>query len=138
MDMYAIRRPSAWANLGELEKAGATSARIGDEEMPDRIRWIRSYVVHEADGRVGTVCIYQASDRRIDQGARRPRRHAGRRDPADHRHGGHPRRPREGGCLTAPVDRVAPTTGRDQDSNTHAGRPSVGVSALLRSLRGPC
>ncbi|MER8612612.1 nickel-binding protein [Mesorhizobium sp. M0435] len=62
MDMYAIRRPSAWANLGELEKAGAKSARIGNEEMPDRIRWIRSYVVHEADGRVGTVCIYQASD----------------------------------------------------------------------------
>jgi hypothetical protein len=25
------------------------------------IRWIRSYVVHEADGGLGTVCIYQAS-----------------------------------------------------------------------------
>jgi uncharacterized protein DUF4242 len=62
MDLYVIRRPSAWANLGELEKAGAKSARIGNEEMPDRIRWIRSYVVHEADGRVGTVCIYQARD----------------------------------------------------------------------------
>jgi hypothetical protein len=62
MDMYVIRRPSAWANLGELEKAGAKSARIGNEEMPDRIRWIRSYVVHEADGRIGTVCIYQARD----------------------------------------------------------------------------
>ena len=62
MDLYAIRRPSAWANLGELEKAGAKSARIGNEEMPDRIRWIRSYVVHEADGRIGTVCIYQARD----------------------------------------------------------------------------
>ena len=62
MDMFVIRRPSAWANLAELEKAGAKSARIGDEEMPDRIRWIRSYVVHEADGRVGTVCIYEARD----------------------------------------------------------------------------
>lgn len=30
--------------------------------MPDRVRWIRSYVVEEPDGRVGTVCIYQASD----------------------------------------------------------------------------
>ena len=62
MDLYVIRRPSAWANLGELEKAGAKSARIGNEEMPDRVRWIRSYVVHEADGRIGTVCIYQARD----------------------------------------------------------------------------
>jgi sporulation protein YlmC with PRC-barrel domain len=29
--------------------------------MPDDIRWIRSYVLDEADGHVGTVCIYEAS-----------------------------------------------------------------------------
>jgi thiamine biosynthesis protein ThiC len=29
--------------------------------MPDDIRWIRSYVLEEEDGSVGTVCIYQAS-----------------------------------------------------------------------------
>ena len=29
--------------------------------MPDDIRWIRSYVLAEPDGRVGTVCVYQAS-----------------------------------------------------------------------------
>jgi hypothetical protein len=62
MNLYVIRRPSAWANLAELEAAGAKSARIGNEEMPDRVRWIRSYVVHERDGRVGTFCIYQASN----------------------------------------------------------------------------
>lgn len=62
MDTYVIRRPSAWANLQELEVAGAKSARIGNEEMPDQVRWIRSYVVHEPDGRIGTVCIYQARD----------------------------------------------------------------------------
>jgi hypothetical protein len=62
MELYVIRRPSAWANLSEQEKAGAKSARIGNEEMPDRVRWIRSYVVHEADGRIGTFCIYQARD----------------------------------------------------------------------------
>jgi len=62
MELYVIRRPSAWANLSELEAAGAKSARIGNEEMPDRVRWIRSYVVHEADGRIGTFCIYEASD----------------------------------------------------------------------------
>ena len=62
MDLYAIRRPSAWANLQELEAAGAKSARIGNDEMPDRGRWLRSYVVHEPDGRIGTICIYQARD----------------------------------------------------------------------------
>ena len=29
--------------------------------MSSDIRWIRSYVVHEGDGGLGTFCIYQAS-----------------------------------------------------------------------------
>jgi len=29
--------------------------------MPDGVRWIRSYVLEEGDGAVGTVCIYQAA-----------------------------------------------------------------------------
>ena len=62
MELYVIRRPSAWANLAELQVAGAKSGRIGNEEMSDRVRWIRSYVVTEPDGRIGTVCIYQARD----------------------------------------------------------------------------
>ena len=62
MDMYAIRRRSAWANAEELAAAGEVSARVGNEDMPERVRWIRSYVVQEADGRLGTICIYQASD----------------------------------------------------------------------------
>jgi len=62
MDLYVIRRPSGWANLQELEAAGAKSARIGNAEMSDRVRWIRSYVVHEPDGRLGTFCIYEARD----------------------------------------------------------------------------
>ena len=62
MDLYVIRRPSAWANLQELEAAGAKSARIGNDEMSDRVRWIRSYVVQEPDGRIGTLCVYEARD----------------------------------------------------------------------------
>jgi hypothetical protein len=46
--------------------------------MSDDIRWIRSYVLAEPDGRVGTVCIYQASSPEAI------RRHAGSADlPAD-------------------------------------------------------
>ena len=72
MQLYVIRRPSAWANLEELEAAGAKSARIGNEEMPDKVRWIRSYVVNEPDGRIGTFCIYEATDgNAIQEHARR-------------------------------------------------------------------
>jgi hypothetical protein len=62
MNTYVIRRHSNWKNEGELEAAASRSARVGNEEMPDRVRWIRSYVVREKDGRLGTVCIYQATD----------------------------------------------------------------------------
>jgi hypothetical protein len=62
MDLYVIRRPSAWVNLQELDAAGAKSAKIGHEEMPDLVRRIRSYVVKEPDGRIRTFCIYQAQD----------------------------------------------------------------------------
>jgi hypothetical protein len=62
MNLYAIRRRTAWKTPSELEKAASISARVGNEEMPDKIRWIRSYVVKEADGQLGTLCIYQAAD----------------------------------------------------------------------------
>lgn len=62
MNTYVIRRRNAWQTPQELELAAQRSSRVGNEEMPDRVRWIRSYVVAEADGRIGTVCIYQARD----------------------------------------------------------------------------
>jgi hypothetical protein len=61
MDTYVILRRNGWRTPEELEAAGQKSARIGDEEMPDDIRWIRSYALAEDDGTIGTVCIYQAS-----------------------------------------------------------------------------
>jgi hypothetical protein len=62
MQTYVIRRRSAFADVPDLEHAAARSARVGNEDMPDRVRWIRSYVVEEPDGRLGTVCTYQATD----------------------------------------------------------------------------
>ena len=61
MKLYTILRRGGWESVEALQVAGAKSAQVGDEEMPDDIRWIRSYVLAERDGRVGTVCIYQAS-----------------------------------------------------------------------------
>ena len=61
MDTYVILRRSGWRSPAELEEAARRSAQVGDEEMADDIRWIRSYALEEGDGSVGTVCIYQAS-----------------------------------------------------------------------------
>lgn len=60
MKTYAIRRRNVWRTAQELETTASRSAKVGNEEMPDRVRWIRSYVVAEEDGTLGTVCIYQA------------------------------------------------------------------------------
>lgn len=62
MKTFVIRRKSNWQDTSELSVTASVSARVGNEEMPDQVRWIRSYVVSEADGRLGTVCIYQATD----------------------------------------------------------------------------
>jgi hypothetical protein len=61
MNLYVIRRPSGWGTPDELQAAAARSKQVGDEEMPSDIRWIRSYVVKEADGTLGTFCVYEAS-----------------------------------------------------------------------------
>jgi hypothetical protein len=61
MNQYAILRRSGWRSGGDLEQAAARSTQVGDEEMSQDIRWIRSYVLDEGAGTVGTVCIYEAS-----------------------------------------------------------------------------
>jgi hypothetical protein len=61
MELYAILRRGGWQSGAELEAAAARSTQVGDEQMSDDIRWIRSYVLDEGGGRVGTVCIYEAS-----------------------------------------------------------------------------
>ena len=62
MNTYIIRRRNAWKSTQELEATAALSLHVGNNEMADRIRWIRSYVVQEADGTLGTVCVYQATN----------------------------------------------------------------------------
>jgi hypothetical protein len=61
MKLYVITRPSGWPTSEELQAAAARSKQVGDDEMSADVRWIRSYVIEEKDGSLGTVCIYQAS-----------------------------------------------------------------------------
>lgn len=61
MNTYVILRRSGWSSPTELQQAAARSEAAG-ENMADEVRWIRSYVMSENSGRLGTVCIYQASN----------------------------------------------------------------------------
>jgi thiamine biosynthesis protein ThiC len=74
MNTYVILRRSGWRSPEDLQAAAARSATVGDEEMSQDIRWIRSYVLEEDGGSVGTVCVYQAS------GPEAIREHASRAD----------------------------------------------------------
>ena len=73
MDTYVILRRGGWRTAEELGEAAARSTAEGDQ-MSDDVSWIRSYVTAEPDGRVGTVCVYQASSPEAI------RSHAGRAD----------------------------------------------------------
>jgi len=61
MQQYAIIRRNGWKSGPDLEVAAGRSTQVADEQMPEDIRWIRSYVLDEENGALGTVCIYEAS-----------------------------------------------------------------------------
>ncbi|HEX5820618.1 MAG TPA: DUF4242 domain-containing protein [Solirubrobacterales bacterium] len=61
LQTYAIRRKNAWESPDEVEQVAARSKQVADEEFPTNVRWIRSYVIAEEDGTLGSVCIYQAT-----------------------------------------------------------------------------
>jgi hypothetical protein len=60
MNLYVILRRDGFVDGATLEAAAARSTEVGND-MPDDIRWIRSYVLGEKGGALGTACIYQAS-----------------------------------------------------------------------------
>lgn len=60
MQTYVIVRRTGWRTAEELTEAARRSTTEG-ERMREDVLWIRSYVVAETDGSLGTVCVYQAS-----------------------------------------------------------------------------
>ena len=60
METYVILRRHGFRDGDDL-RAAAERSTIEGEEMSDGVRWIRSYVLAEEDGTLGTVCIYQAT-----------------------------------------------------------------------------
>jgi hypothetical protein len=61
MNLYAILRRNGWKTPDDLHAAAGRSKKVGDTEMSSDVRWIRTYVMVEPDGTLGTVCIYEAT-----------------------------------------------------------------------------
>ncbi len=58
MKLYGILRRNGWATPEDLQAAAERSTVEGDK--PDSgVRWIRSYVLAEESGEVGTFCVYE-------------------------------------------------------------------------------
>ena len=60
MKTYVVLRRRAWREIDSLREA-AKRAESAIERTPDDVHWIRSYLLAESDGSVGTVCVYQAT-----------------------------------------------------------------------------
>jgi hypothetical protein len=77
VETYVILRRNGWRTAEDLGQAAERSTAEG-EKMSEDVRWIRSYVLEEPGGSVGTVCIYEATSPEAI------RKHAGAADlPAD-------------------------------------------------------
>jgi hypothetical protein len=59
MELFVIRRREAWKDAAELEEVAGRSSQIGNEEMSDQVRWIRTYVLDDG-GTLGSLCVYEA------------------------------------------------------------------------------
>ena len=59
MDLYGIHRRNGWATPEDLKATAARSTEEGDKEGSG-VRWIRSYVLVEESGELGTFCVYEA------------------------------------------------------------------------------
>jgi hypothetical protein len=62
MQLYTIRRRQAWGSPEEVQAVATRAKEVADSDFPDEVRWIRSYVLADRDGTLGSLCVYQAID----------------------------------------------------------------------------
>ena len=58
MQLYVIQRRNGWTDADDLGAAAERSTTQGDK-ADSGVRWIRSYVVQEESGELGTFCVYE-------------------------------------------------------------------------------
>jgi hypothetical protein len=62
MQLFTIRRRQAWGSPEEVQAVAKRAKGVADSDFPDEVRWIRSYVLADGDGTLGSLCVYQAVD----------------------------------------------------------------------------
>ena len=60
MQTYIILRRGGWRSPAALDAAAARSSVVG-VHMSKEVRWLRSYVLEEGNGTVGTLCVFEAT-----------------------------------------------------------------------------
>jgi hypothetical protein len=60
VNTYVVVRRGAWQTVDGFREA-AKRAESALEWAPDDASWIRSYLLTEPDGCIGTVCVFQAT-----------------------------------------------------------------------------
>lgn len=58
MNTYCLIRRNAWTP--ESLEAGGARSDAENARRTDKLRHIRTYVLDEGNGRLGTICVYQA------------------------------------------------------------------------------
>jgi len=60
MNLYTIRRRNAWGSPEEVQAIARRAKEVADSDFATEVRWIRSYVLADQDGTLGSLCVYQA------------------------------------------------------------------------------
>jgi hypothetical protein len=60
--VYLIRRRNVWQGPLEFELGTASFRRAAEAEVPHRVSWLRSYALREANGTLGSACLFQGVD----------------------------------------------------------------------------
>jgi uncharacterized protein DUF4242 len=61
MQLYAVLRRAGWRSEPEARRATERALTEAAERLPDSVRWIRSYILAEREGALGSVCIFEAT-----------------------------------------------------------------------------
>jgi Protein of unknown function (DUF4242) len=59
MDLYGVFRRNGWATAADLEEAAARST-VEENRDGSGVRHIRTYVLGEESGGLGTICLLEA------------------------------------------------------------------------------
>jgi hypothetical protein len=57
---YVILRRAGWKAAEDVKELAERST-VEEDPLAEDVRWLRSYVLSDPEGSVGTVCVYEAT-----------------------------------------------------------------------------